>query len=131
MDEVVDFERDFRRAKQGDSLIYTTLHGIKSDLSEPRIVPDLLGQNGPDAVKVQNDIEEEGSNDSDETGGEDDDSDECDTGTDDDDDDQNDNDQNETETKEEKFKHPERQRDESPNTRRVSLRSDQTLFFCL
>ena len=43
MDEVVDFERDFRRAKQGDKLIYTTFMGIKEDLSQPRLVPDHIG----------------------------------------------------------------------------------------
>jgi RIO kinase 1 len=42
MDEVVDFERDFRRAKQGESLIYTTLHGLESDLSKPRKAPEIL-----------------------------------------------------------------------------------------
>ncbi len=30
MDDVVDIERDFRRAKQGETLIYTTLHGLKT-----------------------------------------------------------------------------------------------------
>ena len=42
MDEVLDFERDFRRAKQGESLIYTTLHGLESDLSKPRQAPEIL-----------------------------------------------------------------------------------------
>ena len=44
MDDVVDFERDFRRAKHGETLIYTTLHGIKHDLSTPRLVPALLDE---------------------------------------------------------------------------------------
>lgn len=42
MNEVVDFERDFRRAKQGQPLIYTTLHGIMPDLSKPREMPEIL-----------------------------------------------------------------------------------------
>jgi RIO kinase 1 len=42
MDEVIDYERDFRRAKEGETLIYTTLHGLKEDLSKPRQLPDLL-----------------------------------------------------------------------------------------
>jgi RIO kinase 1 len=45
MNDVVDFERDFRRVKQGENLIYTTLHGLKEDLSKPRLVPELL-ENG-------------------------------------------------------------------------------------
>jgi RIO kinase 1 len=42
MDEVLDYERDFRRAKEGETLIYTTLHGLKEDLSKPRQMPDIL-----------------------------------------------------------------------------------------
>lgn len=45
MDDVVDIERDFRRAKLGESLIYTTLHGLKPDLSTPRLVPEILDEN--------------------------------------------------------------------------------------
>ena len=45
MDDVLDIERDFRRAKQGETLIYTTLHGLKTDLSEPRAVPNILAEN--------------------------------------------------------------------------------------
>ena len=45
MDDVLDIERDFRRAKQGETLIYTTLHGLKTDLSEPRAVPNILVEN--------------------------------------------------------------------------------------
>ena len=46
MDEVVDIERDFRRAKQGEVPIYATLHGLKADMSTPRLVPELLDENG-------------------------------------------------------------------------------------
>jgi len=39
---VVDIERDFRRAKQGENLIYTTLLGLKPNLTTPRIVTEIL-----------------------------------------------------------------------------------------
>ena len=53
MNDVVDFERDFRRAKQGESLIYTTLHGLKSDLSQPSKNPELLEKNETESQKVE------------------------------------------------------------------------------
>lgn len=46
MEEVVDIERDFRRAKLGETPIYATLHGLKADMSTPRLIPELLDQNG-------------------------------------------------------------------------------------
>ncbi|RNA31356.1 serine threonine- kinase RIO1-like [Brachionus plicatilis] len=42
MNDVVDIERDFRRAKQGENLIYTTLLGLNPDLSKPREAPVIL-----------------------------------------------------------------------------------------
>ena len=44
MNEVVDYERDFRRAKQGEALIYTKLHGLEADLSKPKDAPDFPEQ---------------------------------------------------------------------------------------
>jgi RIO kinase 1 len=58
MDEVLDFERDFRRAKQGESLIYTTLHGLEPDLSKPRQAPEILED------EAQNDKQKEIENES-------------------------------------------------------------------
>jgi RIO kinase 1 len=111
MDEVVDFERDFRRAKQGDSLIYTTLLGIKTDLSEPRLVPDLLGAAEPEAAVSNEQLDDSDTSDSDQ-------SDEEDRNSSEDEDTVVNND--DEAVQKEKFKHPERQRDESPNSRRVS-----------
>lgn len=42
MDDHVDIKRDFRRDKLGESLIYTTLHGLKPDVSNPRLVSKIL-----------------------------------------------------------------------------------------
>ena len=58
MNDVVDFERDFRRAKQGESLIYTTLHGLKSDLSTPRVVPVMLDEKIAEGVEKLQVVEE-------------------------------------------------------------------------
>ncbi len=119
MDEVVDFERDFRRVKQGDSLIYTTLLGIKSDLSQPRIVPDILDTPEVDVTVAteQNDCDDTSDNDrsDDET--------ECNSEDIDGDDDEETavGNKEDDPNKKEKFKHPERQRDESPTSRRVRL----------
>ena len=137
MDEVVDFERDFRRVKQGDTLIYTTLLVIKPDLSEPRLVPELLAQNetepskqeanekveNKDEQKQEHDHEE----DSDDTGDSDEDDDDDESGDDDEEGKGSEEEGNEGENKnsklkkKDKFKHPDRPRDESPNSRKVSL----------
>ena len=36
LDDVVNIDRDFRQAKQGKTPIYTTIHGLKDDLSAPK-----------------------------------------------------------------------------------------------
>jgi RIO kinase 1 len=61
MNDVVDYERDFRRVKQGENLIYTTLHGLKDDLSNPRLVPELLGVAG-EKIAPTSQQEDNGSN---------------------------------------------------------------------
>ena len=58
MNDVVDYERDFRRAKQGETLIYTTLHGIKSDLSTPRDLPVMLDEKITEQVDKLQVVEE-------------------------------------------------------------------------
>jgi hypothetical protein len=56
MNDVVDYERDFRRVKQGETLIYTTLHGLKPDLSMPSDVPMVLDEKAKIEIEV-NDAE--------------------------------------------------------------------------
>lgn len=55
MNDVVDIERDFRRAKQGENLIYTTLLGLNPDLSKPRDAPVILDKEKEDEQENQSD----------------------------------------------------------------------------
>ena len=109
MDDVVDIERDFRRAKQGETLIYTTLHGLKTDLSQPATTPTLLSEN----IKVETNQEEnnikESSSEEDETSEEEEDDDE--SGEDGEEDEAN-------KSANDKYFRP---RDESPNSRKVAI----------
>lgn len=43
------FERDIRQVKSGEKteLIYTTVTGIKADLSGPQQIPEILDSSGP------------------------------------------------------------------------------------
>lgn len=114
MNDVVDFERDFRRVKQGENLIYTTLHGLKEDLSQPRQVPELLkSEESEEKVNKDNEAssDEEDSADEDEN---------------DSNEDENDSDESDSEdeglNEEEKQKRIQlhtRPRDESPNSRKA------------
>ena len=118
MDDVVDFERDFRRAKQGEQLIYTTLHGLKQDLSQPRQVPNILedtptnSQNDECEDQVLKFEDDKTIKDDDETSSEEEEDD-------DDDDDDEDDDSEVDETGQKKSASGARPRDESPNSRRV------------
>ncbi len=121
MDEVVDIERDFRRAKQGENLIYTTLLGLKPDLTTPRTVPEILENTG-----LVNDENKEGESNSD-----DEDLDEgSESGTETEDSDSNSEDENndrdgdENNNKSENSSIYYRPRDESPNSRKVFIVSD-------
>lgn len=139
MNDVVDFERDFRRARQGESLIYTKLHGLKPDLSEPNQVPQILeSEHGAEIAEDKNspsdqkeEKEEQKSldksqqnqthEDSDEQTEEDDD-DESDEDS--DEEDESDEEEVEGETKDDKMKSAkmnihQRPRDESPNSKKV------------
>ena len=116
MNDVVDFERDFRRAKQGESLIYTTLHGLKPDLSQPNEKPELLEKNESDSKKVEEIKKEEVKNKKEESSEED-------SDDDDDDDDDEEDDEDEEESEKRKANCIEmyiRPRDESPNSRKVN-----------
>ena len=119
MNDVVDFERDFRRAKQGESLIYTTLHGLKPDLSQPNEKPELLEKNESDSKKVEEIKKEEVKNKKEESSEED--SDDDDDDDDDEDDDEDESDEEESEKRKansiEMYIRP---RDESPNTKKVT-----------
>lgn len=42
--EVLDIERDIKQAKAGSELIYKTITGLKSDLSGPVQIPDILNK---------------------------------------------------------------------------------------
>jgi RIO kinase 1 len=59
MNDVVDIERDFRRAKQGENLIYTTLLGLNPDLSKPREVPVILDDKKEEEKVDEKNSEEE------------------------------------------------------------------------
>lgn len=74
MNDVVDFERDFRRAKQGENLIYTTLHGLNPDLSKPRDQPEILEEVKKLDNSVADETEDESSEEDDEDTEEEDDS---------------------------------------------------------
>lgn len=89
--QVVFYERDIRQVKAGEKteLIYSTVTGIKSDLSGPQRVPEIL-------EKTQDSDEEEDSPEGDDSEGSDSDS----------------GDQN-------KFVNSARPRDESPNSKKV------------
>ena len=127
MNDVVDYERDFRRVKQGETLIYTTLHGLKPDLSMPSDVPSVLDEK----AKIEMELSEKASkeqlqNESSSENSSDDDEDE----EDDDDDDTEEGDSGEEEeqledgTIRKKTKNMEihnRPRDESPNSKRVYI----------
>ena len=136
MNEVVDYERDFRRVKQGQSLIYTTLHGIMPDLSKPRLQPEILkagisenrnkgeenakvavvdGEDNKEMEKSENESDEENSDDE----SEEDDDDESEEDDDDDSEDGSDEDTGETEEKRAKLGIYLRPRDESPNSKKV------------
>lgn len=41
---MVDFERDINLIKAGHALIYQNIVGLKSDLSGPKLLPELLAQ---------------------------------------------------------------------------------------
>ena len=111
MDDVIDIERDFRRAKLGESLIYTTLHGLKQDLSTPRLVPEILDENKEKLDDIA-ECERRDGNESDDSGEEDDDEeDEEDENEDEESGDERDNDGNTSIHN--------RPRDESPNSRKV------------
>ena len=128
MNEVVDFERDFRRAKQGQSLIYTTLHGIMPDLSKPRDAPEILDSEGqvatqPSSSGKKNEKESKQESDEDEDEDESDDDEEEDSEEDDDDEDDEEEEEIDEVTGEKKTKinmeiHV-RPRDESPNSKKV------------
>jgi len=116
MDQVLNFERDSRRAKDGESLIYTTLIGIKPDLSKPRLVPDLLENVEGEKINHEEIANEEP--------GEEDSEDVTDSGDEDDDEsdeeedgefDENNNDKSNDEKNIKYF----RPRDESPNSKKV------------
>jgi RIO kinase 1 len=140
MNDVVDFERDFRRARQGESLIYTKLHGLKPDLSEPNQVPQILENEQPTTQVDEDKIPPNGENDEKEekkaqkasqeiqTGQSSDAETEEDEGESDDDDDEEDESDEEEgeegETKDGQVKSPKmnihvRPRDESPNSKKV------------
>lgn len=125
MNDVVDYERDFRQAKQGQPLIYTTLHGIMPDLSKPRDVPDMLTgdqaekENESGEREEETEEDEDGDDDGDEDEDEDDDEDE---GSDKEESDNENEDGTVTEKKSKiKTEIHTRPRDESPNSRRVFL----------
>ncbi len=132
MNDVVDYERDLRRVKQGENLIYTTLHGLKEDLSTPRLVPEILkdenGKQSADKIekkeeRINEEREEKDQSDEEESGSgsEDDDDDseeESDSQTGDEEDDSQDENNN-NEEKLAKLKLYSRPRDESPNSRKA------------
>ena len=117
MNEVVDFERDIRKAKQGEALIYTKLHGLEADLSKPKDAPDF-----PQipTLDKQNESDEEDSDDDDSY---EDDSDEDDSDQDDEEGEHEPTEQDleKMELKKKKLEMYTRPRDESPNSKRVSF----------
>jgi len=104
MDDVIDIERDFRRAKLGESLIYTTLHGLKPDMSTPRTVPEILDT---DEIELTNELEDKKEADSDKQDSNTESESESESG------DENNN------TDEQNSSIHSRPRDESPNSRRL------------
>ena len=104
MDDVIDIERDFRRAKLGESLIYTTLHGLKPDMSTPRTVPEILDT---DEIELTNELEDKKETDSDKQDSNTESESESESG------DENNN------TDEQNSSIHSRPRDESPNSRRL------------
>lgn len=140
MNDVVDFERDFRRARQGESLIYTKLHGLKPDLSEPNQVPQILenghsaqvaeDKNSPSDQKVEKEEQKtldksqqnQAEEDSDEQTEEDDEEESDDDVDEEDESDEEEEEEEEGETNDSKMKSPNihiRPRDESPNSKKV------------
>lgn len=114
MDDVVDIERDFRRAKLGESLIYSTLHGLKNDLSTPRTIPKLLEEDKPEGTEeLVNKKEEIESSD----GTEEEDSEEDEDSNDEDEDEDDNTDENNNDSSVNSIHN--RPRDESPNSRKL------------
>lgn len=108
MNDVVDIERDFRRAKLGENLIYTTLLGLNQDLSKPRDAPTIL--ENADSKKNNQSEEETSEDEEDET-------------------DDSENSESESQDETAKIKTCKinrgihrRPRDESPNSRKVTKR---------
>lgn len=127
MNEVVDFERDFRRAKQGQPLIYTTLHGIMPDLSKPRDTPEILrveevaekqatNKEQLNDDDLESEDEEEGEDDSD-----DDEEEEDDEESDEDGDEDGDEDESSKKKSKINMEIHIRPRDESPNSKKVKF----------
>lgn len=113
MNDVVDFERDFRRVKQGETLIYTTLHGLKEDLSAPRQEPEILENDAKEAE----DVKKEPANPSSEEEESDEENSDEDSEEDEEDDDEDDEDEaGDDQSKSEIHFRP---RDESPNSKKV------------
>lgn len=122
MNDVVDYERDFRRVKQGETLIYTTLHGLKPDLSMPSDMPSVLDEK----AKIEVELSEKPNKEQNESSSEN-------SSDDDEDDDDYDSEEGESGREEEqledgtirkKTKNMEihnRPRDESPNSKRVYI----------
>lgn len=52
LDQVIDFERDFYKAKEGDTneFLYSKISGLKTDLSGPQLVPTLLEDSNNSSV---------------------------------------------------------------------------------
>lgn len=121
MEEVVDIERDFRRAKLGETPIYATLHGLKADMSTPRLIPELLDQNGDvnnnkQVVEGSEDVKKDYIKEEDET--------ETETESEDEDDEENSYEESGDEERggdKSNTSIHNRPRDESPNSRRVNI----------
>ncbi|XP_046558908.1 serine/threonine-protein kinase RIO1-like [Haliotis rubra] len=69
LDQVIDFERDFRRAQTGDvsQVLYSKVTGLKEDLTGPQQDPDVLSKD--EDVESEGDGSSSGSADSEEEDG--------------------------------------------------------------
>lgn len=114
---MIDFERDINLAKSGkEDLIYKTLIGLRTDLSKPAEVPEILA--AKQCKSDDNDTEEEEEEDSDDGESNRDDSEDGESSKDDSDEEDNKNDDNKKENTS-KLINTVRRKDESPESRKV------------
>ncbi|XP_067008583.2 serine/threonine-protein kinase RIO1 [Anabrus simplex] len=68
--EVIDFDRDIRKAKSGEEVpVYTTITGLKEDLSGPQQIPEILKNSEESDGSCSDDEDSEESEDSEKING--------------------------------------------------------------